>query len=95
MDGLQYSVSACTVMRTIAVMKLRYVRRSCEDQLDEVVIRATPDDHLFEGVIQRHEELRFFSNATDKIAHEHVEAVCGRGLDPCRDSRVIHLDIRL
>ena len=43
----------------------------------------TPDDGLFDGVIKGHEELRVFSDATDKVPDKDVEAVGGGGLDPC------------
>lgn len=42
-----------------------------------------PDDGLFDGVIEGHEEFRVLSNATDKVSDKDVEAVGGRRLDPC------------
>lgn len=45
--------------------------------------RAIPDDGLFDGVIERHEELRVLSDAADKVPDKDVKAVGGRRLDPC------------
>lgn len=42
-----------------------------------------PDDSLFVGVIEGHEELRVLSDATDEVPDEDIEAVGGGGLDPC------------
>lgn len=42
---------------------------------------GAPDDALFDGVIERHEELRVLSDAAHKVPDEDVEAVRGRGLD--------------
>lgn len=45
--------------------------------------QVAPDDGLFDGVIERHEELRVLSNATDEVPDKDVEAVSGGRLDPC------------
>lgn len=42
-----------------------------------------PDDLLFDGVVEGHEEVRVLSDATDKVPDKDVQAVRGRGLDPC------------
>lgn len=42
----------------------------------------TPDDGLFDGVIEGHEEFRVLPNAAHKVADKHVQAVGWRGLDP-------------
>lgn len=45
-------------------------------------VKVTPDDGLFDGVIEGHEELRVLPNAAHKVADKHVQAVGRRGLDP-------------
>lgn len=45
-------------------------------------VKVTPDDVLFDGVIEGHEELRVLPNAAHKVADKHVQAVGWRGLDP-------------
>lgn len=57
--------------------------------------KVTPDDGLFVGVIEGHEELWVFSDATDKVPDKHVEAVGWGRLDPCWDAAVVCLDVRL
>lgn len=62
--------------------------KSCEEWL-------IPDDGLFDWVIQGHEELRVFSNATDKVPDKDVKTVGGGRLDPCWDPTVVCLDVGL
>lgn len=46
------------------------------------MVKVTPDDGLFDGVIEGHEELRVLPDAAHKVADKHVQAVGWRGLDP-------------
>ena len=42
-----------------------------------------PDNGLFVGVIQGHEELGVLSDTTDKVPDKDVDAVGGGRLNPC------------
>lgn len=46
------------------------------------MVKVTPDDGLFDGVIEGHEELRVLPYTAHKVADKHVQAVSWRGLDP-------------
>lgn len=45
-------------------------------------VKVTPDDGLFDGVVEGHEELRILPDAAHKVADKNVQAMGGRGLDP-------------
>lgn len=45
-------------------------------------VKETPDDGLFDGVVEGHEELRVLPDAAHKVTDKHVQAVGGGGLDP-------------
>lgn len=46
-------------------------------------VKLIPDDGLFAGIIQGHEQLGVFSDAADEVPDKDVEAVCGGRLDAC------------
>lgn len=58
-------------------------------------LKGIPDDGLFDGVVEGHEELRVLPDAAYKVSDKHVQAVGWGGLDPCWDPTVVCLDVWL
>lgn len=68
------NTSACTVASPKKPFEARCMRLGAHAKREG---QSIPDDGLFVGVIERHEELRVLSNATDKVPDKDVEAVGG------------------
>lgn len=57
------------------------------------MLKVTPDDGLFDGVVEGHEELRVLPDAAYKVSDKHVQAVGWGGLDPRGDPTVVCLNV--
>lgn len=58
-------------------------------------LKVRPDDGLFDGVVEGHEELRVLPDAAYEVSDKHVQAVGWGGLDPRWDPAVVCLDVWL